>query len=93
MRTVQAEFRGFAFLILDGGRVGRIDGSARRLLAMLREMLAAMGKPLLLAGFSEEAVAQLLHTGEVWPADTVFASAESALTWCEDRLIAGGSDG
>lgn len=93
LRAVQAEFPDFAFLILDAHRVGRIDSSARRLLTMLLEMLAAAGKPLLLAGFPEEAVAQLLQPGEAWPADTFFASAETALTWCEDRLIAGGSDG
>jgi len=92
LRAVQAECPAFTFLVLDGRRVGRIDGSARRLLAMLRDELAMSAKLLLLAGFADETAA-LLQPDEGWPADSFFASPEAALTWCEDRLIAGGSDG
>lgn len=83
LRRVQSDCDGLSCLILDGGRVGRIDASARRLLAMLREMLAAAGKALLLAGFPSAIAASLQAPGdEPWPAEAIFADVDRALAWC-----------
>ncbi|MCU0895048.1 MAG: glutaminase, partial [Rhodospirillales bacterium] len=80
--------REMRYLVLDGHRVGRIDGSARALIEEVREALRARGVCLLLAGFSPPA-GDLLRagTGEPWPEDAFFACTDDALEWCEDRII------
>lgn len=89
LRDLEADLEGLCYLILDGKRVGRIDGSARRLLSLMREMLASSGKRLLLAGFPPF-VEELLQApaDEAWPEDSSFADVDRALEWCENRLIA-----
>lgn len=80
--------REMRYLVLDGHRVGRIDGSARTLIEEVRDALLGRGVCLLLAGFSP-AAAELLRAGarDPWPGDAFFACTDDALEWCEDRII------
>lgn len=80
--------RPMRYLVLDGHRVGRIDGSARAMLEEVRQALSLRGVSLLLAGFSPT-VCELLRAdaGRPWPEDAFFACTDDALEWCEDRVI------
>jgi glutaminase len=80
--------RPMRFLVLDGHRVGRIDGSARAMLEEVRQALSLRGVSLLLAGFSPT-VCELLRTeaGRAWPEEAFFTCTDDALEWCEDRVI------
>jgi glutaminase len=88
-KRVASDAGGAEFLVLDGRRVGRVDPSARTLLADLRDGLASRGVRVLLAGFPP-APRDALTEGDApaWRAEDLFASADEALEWCEDRLIA-----
>ncbi|MFO1155268.1 MAG: glutaminase [Rhodospirillales bacterium] len=93
LRRVQSDFDGISCLILDGRRVGRIDAPARRLLDAAREMLAAAGKLLLLAGFPPAVAAALQTSGErPWPAEAVFADVGQALAGFGQREMAPAGD-
>ena len=89
LRDLETDFEGICYLILDGKRVGRLDGSALRLLALMRGMLEGAGKRLLLAGFPPAVTERLRASAEEsWPEDVTFVDADRALEWCENRLIA-----
>jgi glutaminase len=89
LRQVSRDLPNLSFCILDGQKVGRADGSALALIQKMREHLGSHGKRLALAGFPA-GIRQLLSElpGPAWPAGSFFADADSALEWCEDRLIA-----
>lgn len=87
LRDVRPDLDELCYLILDGKRVGRIDGSARRMLGLMREMLAADGKRLLLSGFPVTLEDLLRDGSEPWPDGSCFGDVDAALEWCENRLI------
>lgn len=95
-RRAASDAGGAEFLILDGRRVGRVDPGAWSLLADVRDALAARGVRLLLAGFpparpdapDDAPDAPGAAGGAPRRAGDSFASADEALEWCEDRLVA-----
>jgi glutaminase len=80
------------YLILDLRRVHEVDQAARRLLIELIDWLAARNRRLLFTHLSADGALGQLHAvlserfGDL--ARTVFEHRDTALEWCENRLIA-----
>jgi glutaminase len=80
------------YLILDLRRVHEVDQAARRLLIELIDWLAARNRRLLFTHLSADGALAQLHAvlserfGDL--AETVFEHRDTALEWCENRLIA-----
>lgn len=89
LRDLDSGLAGVCYVILDARRVGRIDASARRLLNRLHEALADQGKRLLLSGLPVSLLSLLREEAELpWPDESWFEDEDTALEWCENRLIA-----
>lgn len=89
-RRVFEAGREMLYLVLDGQRVGRIDGSARALIEEVRDALALRGVSLLLASFSATACERLRSDARrPWSEDAFFACVDDALEWCENQVIEG----
>jgi hypothetical protein len=73
----------FSYLILDLKRISQIDESAVRLLRQTDEMLGSKNKTLVLAHVPEHCSA-LFEAGQT---SCALADIDSALEWCEDRLL------
>lgn len=76
------------FFLLNGKRVASVDESGRCLLMAAHEMLLEHHRTLLLTQFSHDVQKVLLGRdfGEC-PGPLVFADADLALEWCEDRVL------
>lgn len=88
LRQITVELDSFSFLILDLKRVLQIDECARTLLIRMSELLEKRNKTLLLTHLPEHC-AELFEgkSKTEWPIESLFADIDSALEWCEDRLL------
>jgi glutaminase len=85
------------YVIIDLRRVHEVDQAARRLLAEVLDWLAARNRRLLFAHVLPEGALAPLHAllGERYGdlGEIVFSHRDTALEWCENRLIADASSG
>jgi len=85
------------YLLVDMRRVHEIDQAARQLLIELIDWLAARNRRLLFAHLSADGPLAPLHAvlseryGDL--SETVFDHRDTALEWCENRLIADANTG
>jgi glutaminase len=88
LRQVATDLDSFSFLILDLKRVLQIDECARTLLDQMREQLRKQDKTLLLTHLPEHC-ADLFgdKAGSIGHGESLFVDIDSALEWCEDRLL------
>ncbi len=91
-RRLTTDIGRLSYLILDGRRVARADATALSLLSQMRAVFAGAGKPLLLAGFSED-IRAAMGADPGLPNLLPFADTDAALEWCEDQLIAAAAAG
>lgn len=88
-RQIAADLPRLSYVVIDGRRVGRADRSALPVMTELQALLHERGTALLLAGFSDAVLRTLKsEAGAAWQADTLFESADEAMEWCENRLVA-----
>jgi glutaminase len=86
LRQVATDLDSFSFLILDLKRVLQIDECARTLLEQMREQLRKQDKALLLTHLTEHCADLFGDKAEaIWHG--LFVDIDSALEWCEDRLL------
>jgi glutaminase len=83
LRRITDEMSSFSYLILDLKRISQIDESAVRLLRQTDEMLGSNNKTLVLAHVPDHCSA-LFEAGQT---SCALADIDSALEWCEDRLL------
>jgi glutaminase len=83
LRRITDEMSSFSYLILDLKRISQIDESAVRLLRQTDEMLGSKNKTLVLAHAPDHCSA-LFEAGQT---SCALADIDSALEWCEDRLL------
>ena len=83
LRQVTNELDSFSYLIFDFKRVLQLDECAGELLAQTNEMLKRSGKTLLLAHLAEHGADMCIKSEQ----SGLFADIDSALEWCEDRLL------
>jgi len=83
LRQVTHELDSFTYLIFDFKRVLQLDECAGELLAQTNELLKRGGKTLLLAHLAEHGADLCVTSGQ----NGLFADIDSALEWCEDRLL------
>ena len=88
-RRLAIELETLEYLILDAKRVMEIDECAKTLLVQLNHWLVAQGKQLIFAHLPES-FSQLLKQAPqtVWTEKSFFRDTETALEWCENRLVA-----
>jgi glutaminase len=88
LRQATGELDTFSFLIVDLKRVLQIDECAMGLLAQMHDTLKTRDKTLLLTQLPESC-AELFADGRghPWQFETLFADIDSALEWCEDKLL------
>ncbi|MFZ4807123.1 MAG: glutaminase A [Hyphomicrobiaceae bacterium] len=94
LRQMAANLTGVSYILLDGARILRADGSALMLVREMAQSLARTGRELMLAGFNATIVAdwnRLLQPTEQ-PLRT-FDSIDLALECCENAILAEGSGG
>jgi glutaminase len=88
LRQLAVDLETATNLIFDFKRVLEIDDCAWALLVQLNETLSATGKQLILAHLpqtdSNSLAGQSLNG---WATEQIFADSDSALEWCESRLI------
>lgn len=83
------ELETLEYLILDVKRVMEIDECAKTLLVQLNDWLVAQGKQLIFAHLPESFAHLLKQEPEtVWTDKSFFHDTETALEWCENRLVA-----
>jgi glutaminase len=88
LRRLDADIASLSYLILDFKRVLEMDECARALLAQLKHTLSAIGKKLILAHLPNANSKPLQdRSANAWGTDGIFADSDSALEWCESRLI------
>jgi glutaminase len=89
LRQMADELDSFSFLIVDLKRVLQIDECAVGLLAQMREALQQRNRTTLLLTHLPESCAELFtHNPQSrWPSESLFADIDSALEWCEDRVL------
>jgi glutaminase len=88
-RRIAADLPHLSYVVIDGRRVARADRSASPVMTELRAQLDQRGTSLLLAGFGDQVLRTLRPEADAaWPADTLFDTADEAIEWCENRLIA-----
>jgi glutaminase len=80
-RSVVEDVTGVQAVVLDCKRVGNVDGAAVAMLGSLRVALDEIGCVLVVAEAGPRSVLAGI-------ADHVFADADAALEWCEDRILA-----
>ena len=85
LRQITGELDSFSFLIVDLKRVLQIDQSAAGLLAQMRDALKLRDKTLLLAHLPESCAA--IGRRSDWQLESLFCDIDSALEWCEDKLL------
>ena len=88
LRQLDADIDSASYLIFDFKRVLEIDDCARALLLQLNDTLAAKGKKVILAHLtSTESKLLQNNPANGWVTDGIFSDSDSALEWCESRLI------
>jgi glutaminase len=88
-RRLAAELETIEYLILDFKRVMEIDECAKTLLVQLNDWLNTQGKKLIFAHLPESCSHTLKQKTEtIWTNESFFRDTESALEWCENRLVA-----
>jgi glutaminase len=80
-RSVVDDITGVQAVVLDCKRVGNVDGAAVAMLGGLRIALDEIGCVLVVADARPESALDAIT-------DRVFADADAALEWCEDRILA-----
>jgi glutaminase len=79
----------FEYLILDVKRVLEIDECAKTLLVQLNNWLATQGKQLIFAHLPENFAQMLKQEPEtIWTDQSFCRDTDTALEWCENRLVA-----
>lgn len=88
-RKVTAELATFDYLILDVKRVMGIDECALTLVVQLNVWLATQGKMLIFAHLAPRFADTLKRSPDyVWTDKSFFTDTDTALEWCENRLLA-----
>ena len=75
-------------VIFDCARVDHADAAASRLLQEFANSLDATGGTFVLAGLREAELVHGIAANEGGGGPTVFAEADTALEWCEERILA-----
>jgi glutaminase len=88
LRQLAFDIDSAMYLIFDFKRVLELDDCAQELLVQLNDTLAANGKKLFLAHLpqTDSKILQDKSTNG-WGTDAIFPDSDSALEWCESRLI------
>ncbi len=87
-RRLATELETLSYLILDVKRVMEIDECTTTLLAQLNDWLAAQGKCLIFTHLSEAFSNTLKQNPQsMWTDESFFRDTDSALEWCENRLV------
>ena len=88
LRQIMDEINSFSYLILDLKRVLQIDECAVTLLYQTQEMLQSRGKILLLTHLPDDCGDRLGNEEKAGNyRNGVFVDIDTALEWCEDRLL------
>jgi glutaminase len=88
-RKLAAESATLEYLILDVKRVMGIDECALTLVVQLNVWLATQDKQLIFAHLAPRFADTLKHSRDyVWTDKSFFGDTDSALEWCENRLLA-----
>jgi glutaminase len=88
LRQITAEIDSFVFLIVDLKRVLQIDDCAVALLDQMRDVLEERDKTLMLAHVPESCAEFFApNAPSKWRIERLFSNIDSALEWCEDRLL------
>ncbi len=88
LRRLGAELESVSYLILDMKRVMEIDECAATLLEQINHMLAERSKKLILSHCQSSLPILLEERKESqWPDNSFFSDSDSALEWCENRLL------
>jgi glutaminase len=88
LRRIDEEVETFSYLILDLKKVFQIDECARLLLCQLHQSLAARSTNLILSGLANEITSALKEGSGSETSNLIyFTDTDSALEWCEDRLL------
>jgi glutaminase len=88
-RRLATELETLTYLILDVKRVMELDECAKTLLVQLNEWLVSKGKKLIFAHFPERFAHLLKQEPEtIWADQSFFRDTDTALEWCENRLVA-----
>lgn len=84
LRRITEEMNSFSYLVLDLKRVLQIDECSATLLSQTNDMLKPLRKTLLLTHLPAHCVDLFSDAGQV---NSPFADIDTALEWCEDRLL------
>ena len=88
-RKLSAELATIEYLILDVKRVMGIDECALTLVVQLNVWLATQGKQLIFAHLAPRFADTLKRSPDyVWTDKSFFGDTDTALEWCENRLLA-----
>ena len=88
-RKLATELATLEYLVLDVKRVMGIDECAMTLVVQLNDWLATQGKKLIFAHLAPRFADTLKRNRDfVWTDKSFFSDTETALEWCENRLLA-----
>ena len=88
-RKLTTELATLTYLVLDVKRVLEIDQCAMTLIVQLNGWLATQSKKLIFAHLAPRFVDRLKrHPDYVWTDKSFFRDTETALEWCENRVLA-----
>ena len=88
LRQLDGDIDTATYIIFDFKRVLEIDECARELLVQLNDRLSGKSKKFILAHLPPSESTRLQEISpNGWATDSIFSDSDSALEWCETRLI------